>query len=140
MTTKKSKWDVPMSRRQKRICIAAVVWWIVFFGLSLKFGFVFFVLAYAGVFVGLATLMNVLNQSKPLNNMTVELTKKDLIKLVEANRPGDPSICDMWQKKGAMDFTGNQWNIDWRWRRSYLEQLTESQLFTLFQQYRNDKP
>ena len=72
--------------------------------------------------------------------MTVELTKRDLIKLVESNRPADPSDCDMWQQKGVISFTGDQWNIDWRWRREYLEQLTESQLFALFQMYRNDKP
>lgn len=140
MTTKKSKWDVPMSRQQKIICIAAAVWWVVFFGLSLKFGFAFFILAYAGSSAGLITLINVLNQSKTPNNMTVELTKRDLIKLVESNRPADPSDCDMWQQKGVISFTGDQWNIDWRWRREYLEQLTESQLFTLFQMYRNDKP
>lgn len=54
-----------MSSTEKWICRASVIWWVVCFLLSIKFGFGWFCAAYAGLFVGLSVLFNVIfNNSK----------------------------------------------------------------------------
>jgi len=47
---------------------------------------------------------------------------------------GDMAFADNMTKQGYAEFTGNQWNEDWGWKRSALETLDLDELDGLYAQ------
>jgi hypothetical protein len=64
--------------------------------------------------------------------MLVEVTKKDLINMINGIHPKSMQECDDYTISGLMKFTGNQWNENWDWVTSELEKMSEEQLFNLY--------
>jgi len=45
----------------------------------------------------------------------------------------DVRLCVTLTKRGFMEFCGNQWNEDWRWKRTELERLSEETLNKVYE-------
>lgn len=62
-----------------------------------------------------------------------ELTKGLFIDAIMGRgQPADPMKCHELTKVGVMEFTGNQWNEAWQWKRSALAEYDLSDLQDLY--------
>lgn len=68
--------------------------------------------------------------------MKVDLNKTDLVNIVYTTTPNSAQTCVNYTKKGLMEFSGNQWNEDWRWVKSELMKLSESELVKLYNKHK----
>lgn len=67
--------------------------------------------------------------------MLVDLTKRDLINLINSTSPSMQE-CHDYTKTGLMVFSGNQWNEDWTWVTSELEKMSDRALINLYQKHK----
>ena len=56
------------------------------------------------------------------------MTRSILIDAIIGRGFVSPRFADRCEKNGWAEFTGNQWNPDWSWKRSALEGLEDSTL------------
>lgn len=52
----------------------------------------------------------------------------------------DISTCERLEKEGLMEFTGNQWNPDWKFKREALAQLSNRDLHKLYETLKMSVP
>jgi len=67
--------------------------------------------------------------------MIVKLNKTDLIRLVKSALP-NMDRCIELDRRGFMEYTGNQYNIEWKWKSEFLRELKEDELWKLYCEYR----
>ncbi|MEK6828897.1 MAG: hypothetical protein AABY15_02140 [Nanoarchaeota archaeon] len=67
--------------------------------------------------------------------MNVDLSKDDLKRLLQSTWP-DMQFCSDQTKLGHMKFTGNQHNEKWAWEDSYLDSLSEQEIWNLYQTHK----
>jgi hypothetical protein len=68
--------------------------------------------------------------------MKIDLTTEDLKRLVQSTWP-DMQFCSDQTKLGNMRFTGNQHNEKWEFTNSYLDSLSDSELWNLYQKHKD---
>lgn len=68
----------------------------------------------------------------------LEVGKKELIALC-MSIPVGYDFGEAMIKIGAARFTGNQHNEDWKWNREYFANMSESQLVTFYNKYKNQQ-
>lgn len=68
--------------------------------------------------------------------MIIDLKREDLYRLLQSIYP-DMQFCNEQIKKGNMIFTGNQHNERWQWKESYLDDLSEQELWDLYQTHKD---
>jgi hypothetical protein len=68
--------------------------------------------------------------------MNITVDQQDLIHLLKGITP-PMSICIDLEKKGVMEFCGNQYNENWRFKQSWLKEQDEQTLFKLYHYIKN---
>ena len=68
--------------------------------------------------------------------MKVDLDKQDLVNLVLSTNPKSMQECDNLTKVGLMEFCGNQWNEDWKWKKEILNSMIENDLWEIYKKYK----
>ena len=62
----------------------------------------------------------------------MEPTKKLLVDAISGTTFGSFSFANKMEKLGIAEFCGNQWNTDWRWKKSVLLTLDEQVLEQIY--------